>query len=168
MSGAGELRCVGCGETAGPGDLFCEQCGRRLDADPEPVGSALEAAEGARSELDIGVAGAVSDRGRVRTRSCVGVRVEGGAGLSASAQAGPGGLSFTGRAGVLGGWGGAPQPTQAGSCAPRAGRGFAAGAFRLVPARAERWRFGSCTRACSPEPNHPGLKITPSLLRRAT
>jgi PPM family protein phosphatase len=55
------LTCPSCGAAQHPGDRFCEQCGTRFD--DEPV------ADEARIELDLGVAAAVSDQGRVHRRN---------------------------------------------------------------------------------------------------
>jgi PPM family protein phosphatase len=55
------LTCPSCGAAQRAGDRFCEQCGARLEAEPE--------APCARTELDLGVAAAVSDQGRVHHRN---------------------------------------------------------------------------------------------------
>jgi PPM family protein phosphatase len=55
------LTCPSCGAAQHAGDLFCEQCGARLD--PEPV------ADSGRTELDLGLAAAVSDQGLVHPRN---------------------------------------------------------------------------------------------------
>jgi PPM family protein phosphatase len=58
---ATELRCPGCQAALEQGDRFCEQCGARL-MDDEPSMSE-------RIEVDLAVAAAVSDRGRVHRRN---------------------------------------------------------------------------------------------------
>ena len=64
MTGVTELRCPGCQTPFQEGDLFCERCGTRLaDEQPESEGS------DDRIELDLAVAAAVSDRGRVHRRN---------------------------------------------------------------------------------------------------
>ena len=55
--------CPNCQAPLTNGDRFCEQCGARL-ADDEPVESEQD-----RIELDLAVAAAVSDRGRVHRRN---------------------------------------------------------------------------------------------------
>ncbi|HTU85812.1 MAG TPA: protein phosphatase 2C domain-containing protein [Solirubrobacteraceae bacterium] len=55
------LTCPSCGAAQHAGDLFCEQCGARLDHEPP--------ADAARTELDLAVAAAVSDQGRVHHRN---------------------------------------------------------------------------------------------------
>jgi PPM family protein phosphatase len=63
MTGTTERRCPGCQAPAQEGDLFCEQCGARLfEEEPEPE-------SGDRVELDLAVAAAISDRGRVHRRN---------------------------------------------------------------------------------------------------
>ena len=90
MSGATELRCLACDAAAAPGDRFCEQCGARLSdahggerGDCRVCGSAGAIDEdgycsvcGARErpaedriELDLAVAAAATDRGRVHARN---------------------------------------------------------------------------------------------------
>jgi serine/threonine protein phosphatase PrpC len=75
VTGATELRCAVCDAPLRADDLFCERCGARLVAGEEepPAGRG-------RVELDLVVAGAVSDRGRVHRRNedayCVDVRGE--------------------------------------------------------------------------------------------
>ena len=54
------LRCAACGESLHEDDRFCERCGARLTGGE--VG-------GDRVELDLTLAAAVSDRGRVHTRN---------------------------------------------------------------------------------------------------
>jgi PPM family protein phosphatase len=55
------LTCPSCGAAQHAGDRFCEQCGARLEGEP---------VEGdARIELDLGLAAAVSDQGRVHHRN---------------------------------------------------------------------------------------------------
>jgi serine/threonine protein phosphatase PrpC len=54
--------CPNCQAPLQDGDQFCEHCGARI-ADQEPVG------EQDRAELDLGVAAAVSDRGKVHRRN---------------------------------------------------------------------------------------------------
>jgi PPM family protein phosphatase len=97
MTEATELRCAACQAPLQEGDRFCEQCGARLLEDEEarsgcPVcgASASEIADdgycsvcGAREreasdriELDLTVAAAVSDRGRVHRRNEDAFRVE--------------------------------------------------------------------------------------------
>ena len=56
-------QCPNCQAPSHDGDVFCEQCGARL-AEDEPV-----AGEQDRIELDLVVAAAVSDRGRVHRRN---------------------------------------------------------------------------------------------------
>jgi serine/threonine protein phosphatase PrpC len=56
-------QCPNCQAPLHDGDVFCEQCGARL-AEDEPV-----AGEQDRIELDLAVAAAVSDRGRVHRRN---------------------------------------------------------------------------------------------------
>jgi serine/threonine protein phosphatase PrpC len=90
VSGASELRCGACEASLTPGDRFCEQCGTRLP-DEEPAGAAACRVCGAadaydadgyctvcgarerpaedRIELDLAVAAAVTDRGRVHRRN---------------------------------------------------------------------------------------------------
>ena len=65
MSGPALLRCEACAAQLLAGDHFCEECGARagdepLEADHVPEG---------RVELDLGVAAAVSDQGRVHRRN---------------------------------------------------------------------------------------------------
>jgi serine/threonine protein phosphatase PrpC len=88
MSGTADLVCAGCQAPLQPGDHFCEQCGARQDDDeparcvvcaaPESeidengycsVCGARERQPGDRIELDLAVAAAVSDRGRVHSRN---------------------------------------------------------------------------------------------------
>jgi serine/threonine protein phosphatase PrpC len=57
------LSCPSCGAPQHAGDRFCEQCGARLDEEPEAH------AEETRVELDLVVAAAVSDRGRKHRRN---------------------------------------------------------------------------------------------------
>lgn len=61
MSEATQLRCPACGATLEQDDHFCEGCGARLTEDD---GDRSE-----RIELDLAVAAAVSDRGRVHRRN---------------------------------------------------------------------------------------------------
>jgi serine/threonine protein phosphatase PrpC len=89
VSGAIELRCAACQAPLAPEDRFCEQCGARfvakqlergacrvcgapdaIDADGYcSVCGARERAAEDRVELDLAVAAAVSDRGRVHHRN---------------------------------------------------------------------------------------------------
>ena len=55
--------CPNCQAPFHAGDMFCEQCGARLAEDEPPAG------EQDRIELDLAVAAAVSDRGRVHRRN---------------------------------------------------------------------------------------------------
>ena len=55
--------CPNCQAPFHAGDVFCEQCGTRLAEDEPP------ASEQDRTELDLAVAAAVSDRGRVHRRN---------------------------------------------------------------------------------------------------
>jgi PPM family protein phosphatase len=55
------LTCPSCGAAQHAGDRFCERCGARLDAEP--------VVDGARIELDLVVAAAVSDQGHVHRRN---------------------------------------------------------------------------------------------------
>ena len=55
--------CPNCQAPFHAGDVFCEQCGTRLAEDEPP------ASEQDRIELDLAVAAAVSDRGRVHRRN---------------------------------------------------------------------------------------------------
>lgn len=55
--------CPNCQAPFHAGDVFCEQCGARLAEDEPP------ASEQDRIELDLAVAAAVSDRGRVHSRN---------------------------------------------------------------------------------------------------
>src|SRR6476646_6307430 len=55
--------CPNCQAPFHAGDVFCEQCGARLAEDEPPAG------EQDRIELDLAVAAAVSDRGRVHRRN---------------------------------------------------------------------------------------------------
>lgn len=57
------LTCPSCGAPRHAGDRFCEQCGARLEDEHEP------AASGARTELDLALAAAVSDQGQVHHRN---------------------------------------------------------------------------------------------------
>jgi serine/threonine protein phosphatase PrpC len=57
---ATERRCASCGMPLQDGDCFCEQCGARAVADDS---------DGNRDEVDLVVAAAVSDRGRVHRRN---------------------------------------------------------------------------------------------------
>ncbi len=61
MNMQARLTCPSCGAAQHAGDRFCEQCGARLD--DEPV------ADGARTELDLVLAAAVSDQGHVHRRN---------------------------------------------------------------------------------------------------
>jgi serine/threonine protein phosphatase PrpC len=91
------LRCSGCQALLQAGDRFCEQCGARTSEDEPAAGQcrtcgAPEASFDAhgycsvcgtrkrsaddRVELDLGVAGAVSDRGRVHRRNEDAYRIE--------------------------------------------------------------------------------------------
>jgi PPM family protein phosphatase len=56
-----QLTCPSCGAAQHAGDLFCEQCGARTDHEP--------AADSTRIELDLALAAAVSDQGRVHHRN---------------------------------------------------------------------------------------------------
>jgi serine/threonine protein phosphatase PrpC len=58
-----ESHCPNCQAPFHAGDVFCEQCGTRLAEDEPP------ASEQDRIELDLAVAAAVSDRGRVHRRN---------------------------------------------------------------------------------------------------
>jgi serine/threonine protein phosphatase PrpC len=58
-----EHRCPNCQTPLHEGDRFCEQCGARI-SDDEPVASADD-----RVEVDLAIAAAVSDRGRVHRRN---------------------------------------------------------------------------------------------------
>jgi serine/threonine protein phosphatase PrpC len=58
-----ESYCTNCQAPLHDGDRFCEQCGTRL-VDEEPEGG-----DGDRIELDLSIAAAVSDRGRVHRRN---------------------------------------------------------------------------------------------------
>jgi serine/threonine protein phosphatase PrpC len=62
------LTCPSCGAAQHAGDRFCEQCGTKLDDEP--------AADDARIELDLGLAAAVSDQGRVHRRNEDAVHLE--------------------------------------------------------------------------------------------
>jgi len=97
VTGTRELRCAACGMLLLEGDHFCEQCGaRQLDEAPvEPncrvCGAPTDAIDtdgycsvcggrarraGDRIELDLAIAAAVSDRGRVHHRNEDAFRVE--------------------------------------------------------------------------------------------
>jgi PPM family protein phosphatase len=65
VTGATELRCVACQAPLAEDDRFCERCGSRLAG--EEVENRREARD--RIELDLTLAGAVSDRGRVHRRN---------------------------------------------------------------------------------------------------
>ncbi|MGI8801792.1 MAG: protein phosphatase 2C domain-containing protein [Solirubrobacteraceae bacterium] len=89
LSAAAVASCPACGTPGAAADHFCEQCGAALDAGAEPVAAGCHAcgalAVGAdgwcavcgargrpasdRVELDLAVAAAVSDRGRVHRRN---------------------------------------------------------------------------------------------------
>lgn len=65
MTGATELRCAACEAPLAAGDRFCERCGAGLTVgEPENRPDSRD-----RVELDLAVAGAVSDRGRVHRRN---------------------------------------------------------------------------------------------------
>ena len=65
MTNATELRCPACQAPLAEGDRFCEGCGARLaDDEIEDSGKATD-----RIELDLAIAAAVSDRGRVHPRN---------------------------------------------------------------------------------------------------
>lgn len=70
--------CPHCNAPLHEGDVFCEQCGTRLGDD------APAASQGDRIELDLGVAAAVSDRGKVHRRNedAFHVEVAGGRGVA--------------------------------------------------------------------------------------
>jgi serine/threonine protein phosphatase PrpC len=65
MSGPTALRCESCAAPLLAGDHFCEECGARVT--DEPI--ADEHVPEGRVELDLGVAAAVSDQGRVHRRN---------------------------------------------------------------------------------------------------
>src|SRR5689334_765501 len=56
-------QCPNCQAPLHHGDMFCEQCGARL-AEDEPTASERD-----RIELDLAIAAAVSDRGRIHRRN---------------------------------------------------------------------------------------------------
>jgi serine/threonine protein phosphatase PrpC len=65
MTDPTELRCAACQALVAPGDLFCEGCGARLaDGETEDDGG-----PNGRIELDLTIAAAVTDRGRVHSRN---------------------------------------------------------------------------------------------------
>jgi len=62
-------QCANCGAALLPDDRYCEQCGRRLAAGEQADAGSAGTARDARQEIDLAVAGGVSERGRVRLRN---------------------------------------------------------------------------------------------------
>jgi serine/threonine protein phosphatase PrpC len=65
MTGPAALRCEACAAPLLAGDHFCEECGARVGDEPHDDEHVPEG----RVELDLGVAAAVSDQGRVHRRN---------------------------------------------------------------------------------------------------
>jgi PPM family protein phosphatase len=63
VSSQAGVSCPSCGAPLHAGDRFCERCGARLEDEPQPHAAAT------RIELDLAVAAAVSDQGRVHHRN---------------------------------------------------------------------------------------------------